>query len=191
MDAGLAAVLGALAGSVATIGAALATGWSAREQAKMGARAEHLRQRRDARQAVYEEFIDAAQEHANWTKILLAPAPEDFDDLERLNILPPGMDLATVISESKSLHEKVKRVSTRVQIAGPKEVSAAAVMVCDKSGEVFGSLGVTAVTRNYPGARTLSQKWQDGCARYVAFSGARSDFTEKARLALDNDGTEN
>ncbi|MEU6391058.1 hypothetical protein [Streptomyces sp. NPDC046939] len=189
MDAGLAAVLGALAGSVATIGAALATGWSAREQARMAARAEHVRQRRDSRQAVYEEFIDAAEEHANLTKILLAPAPQDFDDLERLRILPPGMDLAATISESKSLHEKVRKTATRVQIAGPKEVSTAVAVVIDKSGSVYGSLGVTIVTGNHPGARSLAEKWEDGCWKYVEFSRSISDFTEKVRIALDNDGT--
>ncbi|MFE9381107.1 hypothetical protein [Streptomyces sp. NPDC006855] len=189
MDAGLAAVLGALAGSVATIGAALATGWSAREQAKMTARAEHLRQRRDSRQSVYEEFIEVAVEHANLTKILLAPAPQDFDDLERLRILPPGMTLEETISESKSLHEKVRKISTRVQIAGPKEVSAAVAVVSDKSGSVYGSLGVTTVTGSYPGARSLAERWEAGCRNYVEFSGSISEFTEKVRIALDNDGT--
>jgi hypothetical protein len=62
MDAGLAAVLGALAGAVATTGAAFATGWATREQAKIAARGEHRRQRRDARHGVYKEFISTASE---------------------------------------------------------------------------------------------------------------------------------
>ncbi|MFB6876883.1 hypothetical protein [Streptomyces sp. NPDC056323] len=189
MDAGLAAVLGALAGSVATIGAALATGWSAREQAKMAARAEHLRQRRDARQAVYEEFIDAAHAHSDLTKILLAPAPEDFDDMERLRILPPGMDLAAVIEESRSLHETVTRIATRVQLAGPKEVSAAASLVDDKSRDVYAVLAVMPVPATYPGMPSLPEQWNDGCMRFVDFSSAVDDFSESARIALDNDGT--
>ncbi|MEU6252409.1 hypothetical protein [Streptomyces sp. NPDC047043] len=190
MDAGLAAVLGALAGAVATTGAAFATGWSAREQAKMAARAEHLRQRRDARQAVYEEFIAAAAAHSDLTKILLLPVPEDFEDMERLRLLPEGMDLQDVIRESESLHKTLREIATRVQIAGPKEVSAAATVVEDNSREVSASLGVMRVPTlaEIPGW-TLSEKWREGCTRFVNFSGAVDEFAEKARIALDNDGT--
>ncbi|MGW7548452.1 hypothetical protein ACWGKQ_46160 [Streptomyces sp. NPDC054770] len=60
MDAGLAAVLGALAGAVATTGAAFAAGWSAREQAKFAARAEHKRQRREPREKAYKAFLSEA-----------------------------------------------------------------------------------------------------------------------------------
>ncbi|MEV7579819.1 hypothetical protein [Streptomyces erythrochromogenes] len=191
MDAGLAAVLGALAGSVATIGASVATGWSAREQAKTAARAEHVRQRRDARQAVYEELITAAHAHKDLTKLLLAPAPEEFDDLERMRILPPGMDLMAVIRESDALHENVKKISTRVQLAGPKEVSSAADLVEEKSRDVSAVLGVMRVPATYPGALSLSEQWRDGCMRYVEFSSATREFAESARIALDNDGTKN
>lgn len=184
-------MLGALAGSVATIGAALATGWSARAQAKMVARAEHLRQRRDARQAVYEEFIAAAEAHSDLAKILLAPTPEDLNDLERLHILPQGMNFFGVIEESKSLHENVAKISTRVQLAGPKEVSAAAFIVDEKSREVRASFGTMHMSADALGGRSLSERWSDGCMRFVRFSGAVSDFTEKARLALDDDGTKN
>jgi hypothetical protein len=189
MDAGTAAVLGALAGSVATIGAALATGWSTRVQAKMAARAEHLRQRRDARQAVYEEFIAAAEAHSDLAKILLAPAPEDFPDFERLRILPPGMDITAVIRESKVLHGKLKKITRRVRLAGPKEVSEAAATVDEKSRGVTASFGVLIVDAGQAGTWTLSEKWNEGCKRFVEFSGAMSDFTERARIALDDDGT--
>ncbi|MFE9063236.1 hypothetical protein [Streptomyces violaceusniger] len=188
MDAGLAAVLGALAGSVATIGAAMATGWSAREQSKMAARSEHLRQRRDARQAVYEEFIDATQAHAELTKILLAPVPEVLADLQRMRILPQGMDLAAVIRESKSLSENLSKVSTRVQLAGPKEVSTAAALVDDKASDVYVSLSLMPLP-SYPGMPSLAEQWRKGAMRYVEFSEARDDFFERARIALDKDGT--
>ncbi|WP_405756414.1 hypothetical protein [Streptomyces sp. NBC_00073] len=189
MDAGLAAVLGALAGSVATIGASVATGWSAREQARTAARAEHLRQRRDARQAVYEELITAAHAHSDLTKLLLAPTPEEFDDLERMRLLPPGMDLIAVIRESKALHENVKKISTRVQLAGPKEVSTAAALVDEKSREVYAVLAVMRIPAAYPGMPSLSDQWRDGATRFCDFMDAMEDFSERARVALDNDGT--
>lgn len=184
-------MLGALAGSVATIGASVATGWSAREQARTAARAEHLRQRRDARQTIYEELITAAHAHSDLTKILLLPAPEDFSDLERLRLLPPGMDLMMVIRESEALHESVKKISTRVQLAGPKEVSTAAALVDEKSREVYAVLAVMRVPATYPGALSLSDQWRDGCTRFCDFSDAMDDFSERARIALDNDGTKN
>lgn len=53
-------MLGALAGSVATIGAALATGWAQREGARITARSEHRRQRLEPRTAIYKEFISHA-----------------------------------------------------------------------------------------------------------------------------------
>jgi hypothetical protein len=188
MDAGLAAVLGALAGSVATIGAALATGWTAREQAKLAARSEHLRQRRDARQVIYEEFIDAAQAHADLTKLLLAPVPEELSDLQRMRILPQGMDLATVISEAKSLSGKLSKVSTRVQLAGPKDVSTAAALVDEKSSDVYVSLSLMPLPA-YPGMPSLAEQWREGAMHFVDFSEARDNFFERARIALDNDGT--
>jgi hypothetical protein len=193
MDAGLAAVLGALAGAVATTGAAFATGWSAREQAKITARAEHLLQRRDARQAVYQEFIAAAQAHEDLTKVLLLPTPEDFADVERLRLLPQGMDLETLASESKALHRNLRQIATRVQLAGPKEVSNAVESVVKSSNEVVGSLGVMPLPADVLGGQTLwtlSEKWREGCTRFVNFSSAIDELIEIARLALDDDGTE-
>ncbi|WP_128380239.1 hypothetical protein [Streptomyces cavernae] len=78
MDAGLAAVLGAVAGALATTGAALATGWAMREQAKITARAEHRRQRREPRSDIYKRFIDAARDMEHHTRPgSLIDQPED------------------------------------------------------------------------------------------------------------------
>ncbi|MEU0423901.1 hypothetical protein ABZ235_09815 [Streptomyces canus] len=188
MDAGLAAVLGALAGSVATIGAALATGWSAREQGKLAARAEHLRQRRDARQAIYEEFIAAVQAHSELTKFLQAPVPQDLDDLARLRILPEGKNLIWAAEESNSLYSNVRSLATRVQLAGPQEVSAAAYSVNVKCRQVSGVVEVLHIRADYPGG-SLRERWTDGCTRFVRLSRLLEEFSEIARQALDDDGT--
>ncbi|MGA5566775.1 hypothetical protein ACPCUV_37185 [Streptomyces platensis] len=60
MDAGLAAVLGALAGAVATVAATLVTGRMSRDQAEFAAKVEHVRQRREGRELAYRGFVSAA-----------------------------------------------------------------------------------------------------------------------------------
>lgn len=56
MDAGLAAVLGAVAGAVATF----VTGRTSRDQAQFAAKVEHVRQRREGRELAYRGFVSAA-----------------------------------------------------------------------------------------------------------------------------------
>ncbi|MGX1852939.1 hypothetical protein [Streptomyces sp. NPDC055299] len=67
----------------------------------------------------------------------------------------------------------------------------AADLVDDKSGDVYGALGTMHLPADYPGAPSLSQQWSDGCRDFVEFSSAVDDFSESARIALDNDGTKN
>ncbi|MET8181962.1 hypothetical protein [Streptomyces sp. NPDC005336] len=74
MDSGIAAVLGALAGSVATIGAAMATGWAQRETARLTARAEHQRQRREPRHGIYKDFVSHGAQLRDQLEIF-----KDFD----------------------------------------------------------------------------------------------------------------
>ncbi|MEE1806949.1 hypothetical protein [Streptomyces sp. BE133] len=62
MDAGLAAVCGALAGAVATTGAAFAAGWWQRENSRLAVRAEHRKQRRQPREETYKNFISPISE---------------------------------------------------------------------------------------------------------------------------------
>ncbi|MFF4907201.1 hypothetical protein ACFY2T_20280 [Streptomyces sp. NPDC001260] len=188
MDAGLAAVLGALAGAVATTGAALATGWSAREQAKIAARAEHRRQRRDARQVVYEEFISAALAHENHAgRIFVAPVPEDAAGLD-LVVRGCGYSNWDAIStESHGHHINLLKFSTRVQLAGPKEITRAAMQVNEHSGRVMSSF--LEIPAGLLGAEPLPDRFRKGLSRWLELEDAISNFTEVARLALDDDGT--
>ncbi|PKV85082.1 hypothetical protein BX283_2617 [Streptomyces sp. TLI_146] len=41
----------------------------------------------------------------------------------------------------------------------------------------------------YPGMPSLAEQWREGAMHYVDFSEARDNFFERARIALDNDGT--
>ncbi|MFF1377548.1 hypothetical protein [Streptomyces sp. NPDC058308] len=79
MDAGIAAVCGALAGSVATIGAAFAAGWWQREGARIAVRAEYRRERRQPRHDAYKELISAASEIMELSKYS-NPGQSEFDE---------------------------------------------------------------------------------------------------------------
>ncbi|WP_406740157.1 hypothetical protein [Streptomyces atratus] len=60
MNAVLATLLGTLAGAIATIGAATATGWAQREGARIAARANHRTERRQPRHDAYAAVLKAA-----------------------------------------------------------------------------------------------------------------------------------
>ncbi|MET8706526.1 hypothetical protein [Streptomyces californicus] len=170
MDAGLAAVCGALAGSVATIGAAFAAGWSSREQAKITARAEHRRQRRDARQAIYENFIAAGRATHAVTKNISGD-PVDFSREE----------YRTAMREMDSLH-------VRVHLAGPASLHDAAHEVAQAGGRCFMAINEFLDSGDRPVA--------DRVPIYISADAAAADlrealwrFIEGSHKALDDDGT--
>ncbi|MFJ7112660.1 hypothetical protein ACIQW4_05640 [Streptomyces albogriseolus] len=188
MDAGLAAVLGALAGAVATTAAALATGWSAREQAKITARGEHRRQRRDARQAVYEEFITtAAAQERHAALFFLAPVPTDQETFDLALRGSGNTDAEALWQESHRLWTELLKLSTRVKLAGPRMMSEAATAVCECSHHVVDSL--MTVDNGLIGGEPISARFEEGRERWMKLDDAVDEFIEKARLALDDDGT--
>ncbi|WP_189588949.1 hypothetical protein [Streptomyces massasporeus] len=191
MDAGLAAVLGALAGAVATTGAAFATGWSAREQAKIAARAEHRRQRRDARQAVYEEFIDAARTHAaHATHLSIGPMPQNEEEFRQLVREGGNQETDSLIMESYTLHGKIEKILTRVQLAGgPADIGAAAKSVCNSSFAVMGSMAALPSERRFPGREALAEVLREIHERQMRLDEVIDRFVEAASVALDDDGT--
>ncbi|MFF1834211.1 hypothetical protein ACFVXE_08390 [Streptomyces sp. NPDC058231] len=130
MDAGLAAVLGALSGAVATTAAALATSratraqaQAAREQAEIAARAEHRRQRREPRHGVYREFIAAATALRNYAETRISPR---LQDIAAGVIDPPETPELVVtfeeVRECEQLAEQVRSRWVEVVLAGPKPI---------------------------------------------------------------------
>ncbi|MEU5268062.1 hypothetical protein AB0G77_05815 [Streptomyces hygroscopicus] len=189
MDAGVAAVLGALAGAVATTGAALATGWSAREQAKITARGEHRRQRRDSRQAVYEEFITTASaQEAHAARFFLAPVPTDEQGLDLALRGSGNADTETLWNESHRLWIELLKLSIRVKLAGPQMMSEAASAVCDCSHDVMDA--TMTVSHGLIGGDSISVRFEKGRERWVKLDNAIDDFIDKARISLDDDGTD-
>lgn len=170
MDAGLAAVCGALAGSVATIGAALATGWSSREQAKIAARAEHRRQRRDARQATYEAYIAAARATHEFMKSL----SDEPEELTR--------------QEARAVMKEMDTQHVRVHLAGPEAIHDAAFEVAKAGGSCFHAISRFIAIDG--------ESLQDRVPIYMSLDTAAVDlretlwrFIEASHNALDDDGT--
>ncbi|MFF1275144.1 hypothetical protein ACFVZC_17280 [Streptomyces marokkonensis] len=181
MDAGLAAVLGALAGSVATIGAALATGWAQREGARITARSEHRRQRLEPRTAIYREYLKHATD--------LRAAVHHFSNVEALQIDQIDDDTARRIYTSV---ENLRAAWPDVALAGPDSIFEAAAGIYGSSLSV--ALAVREA-RNYGRDGRMVNEGRElairtGVARHSKELWEGIDkFVMVAQEALDDDGS--
>ncbi|GAA1423493.1 hypothetical protein GCM10009601_26830 [Streptomyces thermospinosisporus] len=117
MDAGLAAVLGALAGSAATIGTAFVTSRSQRETARLTARAEHQRQRREPRHDTYKAFISSTSQ-----------LRDQLEKFENFDLYPDSITDATVQHYNDTANE-LKSQWVEVALVGPANVGASSKKV--------------------------------------------------------------
>jgi hypothetical protein len=181
MDSGIAAVLGALAGSLATIGAALATGWAQREGARITARSQHRRERREPREEIYKEFISrAARMNAEAAMFAIT-----------MEFTPPGIDSDMVEDWSEKAAE-IREKSTDVVLAGPKEITKIAIALETLSGTLSNDLRfyVTYLSDDRPPTLRLRKEIRRGLLRKARkFDKAFKKFMSKAQLALDDDGS--
>ncbi|MFD7565802.1 hypothetical protein ACFV7O_21665 [Streptomyces tendae] len=184
MDAGLAAVLGALAGSVATIGAALATGWAQREGARITARSEHRRERREPRHTAYREMIEAATSLRDMTvQYELFDASEISSDvhLREQDIL--------------GLHAKqalVRKRAIEVALVGPAPVGEVAMRVASVSNHLF--LFVTALSGFLNAPEPIDDHtWSYSLRKAESLSKEYGQEVDQlislAQAALDDDGS--
>ncbi|WP_405609036.1 hypothetical protein [Streptomyces sp. NBC_00076] len=185
MDAGLAAVLGALAGAVATTGAAFATGWSTREQAKIAARAEHRRQRRDARQVAYEELINAMVTLAQAVVSvgLGVTAQQKQASLQEQAIFLPDMN------EMKLFEETIRKTATKVTLAGPASMSERVEGVRKIARSIMVNLLRIKMSVEHPGIPEHKNGWRLVEADRIVLYQMIEDFSRDAQAALDDDGT--
>jgi hypothetical protein len=181
MDAGLAAVLGALAGAVATTGAAFATGWASREQARIAARAEHRLQRRDARQAVYEEFIEATNAMVFGIPWMMGRTPnETSNDLS---------DIPSIAETALSHNAAIRALDTKVQLAGPEPVAKAAGKITTSALILASSLHELKESLT-SGNETASEDWWTRAkGHHGRLMEEKAQFTKLARATLDDDGS--
>ncbi|WP_217134815.1 hypothetical protein [Streptomyces sp. AC558_RSS880] len=179
MDAGLAAVLGALAGSVATIGAALATGWAQREGARITARSEHRRQRLESRSAVYKQFLL----RANDLRAAILPHAEN-----------PGVRISfhVDIERVELAANKVREVWSDVALAGPQSVAKCANSIRVASYLILISVGQIKEGSSEGDGSTPGYQAEliliDQCEHLGKLL---DEFESVARKALDDDGSTN
>ncbi|WP_143050217.1 hypothetical protein [Streptomyces sp. 2231.1] len=184
MDAGTAAVLGALAGSVATIGAAMAAGWAQREGARIVARSQHRREMREARHGAYEKFISSMLSLHAQTSIFQGDA----------EMVPEEMSNESY-SQLHQLATSVERNSVAVALAGPKEVTEAALKIARMSVELVGQIGFVQLGTDMSDERQVN-RWRWRLSKVIAdhavlFENSLDDFVYLAQAALDDDGSAN
>lgn len=183
MDAGTAAVLGALAGSVATIGAALATGWAQREGARIVARSEHRRQRREPRNGAYKSFITAASQMSDQVGIFTV-SYEAFP-YDRIDVL--------FAARCEEAADRVKSTWVDVALAGPKEVTEIASRIDRLSNALVVRIAGLNQLLN-PETRALTDAAYDGLKDVIAaeaeeLEGNLDRLVLLAQSALDDDGS--
>ncbi|MFF7970933.1 hypothetical protein [Streptomyces sp. NPDC007905] len=182
MDAGTAAVLGALAGSVATIGAALATGWAQREGARITARSEHRKERRQPRYGAYKDFITEASRMNDRVGIFAV----DYDSFpfERID--------SNFTARCEEAADAVKEKWVEVALAGPKEIAETASRLERLSNAIiFRVLGLHQYTS---GERSADQRDLLGIRSRIGeeaqeFEHTLDRFIFLAQAALDDDGS--
>ncbi|MFD3931749.1 hypothetical protein [Streptomyces sp. NPDC058614] len=126
MDAGLAAVLGALAGSVATIAAAWAGSWSQREAAKIASRTEHHRQALDHRRQVYRPFAMSATKLQNLLRAQRIAAVRGSIDAMTVSADVVNEALVQQVAEAV---ESLDEPASECYLAGPEEVVSSVISV--------------------------------------------------------------
>ncbi|MCD9592326.1 hypothetical protein [Streptomyces sp. 8ZJF_21] len=177
MDAGIAAVCGALAGGVATIGAALATGWSQREGARIAARAQYINEVRQPRREAYRGLISSA------TELSTAAASEAIAlESERMN-------------QALSLGEPIEKSWLDISLLGPKRAlvrasqvrrDAYATLVALHRFHMWLENGQGGASDEQRGEE-LSQSLTDAAVR---LDKSIEDFAAAAQISLEETGSE-
>lgn len=170
---------GAFVGAIATIGASVATGWTGREQARITARSEHVRQRREPREAAYRELIGTVSAARNQlSKDYFANAPEEA-------LVSVGL---AYFQDCQSRCRGVREAWRDVALLGPAQVTTAAGQVGAANEDLLRSFeGLVHVFAE--GVFPSEAMW-DVHERAVQRLGDTHDvFVVAAQEALDDDGT--
>ncbi|MGX1090978.1 hypothetical protein RKD47_001659 [Streptomyces albogriseolus] len=126
MDAGVAALLGAVAGALGAIGAGWISAWGTREQAKTQARADITRWHLQERQRVYTDFLRAA----------VATGA----NLSGLTAVFSGFDVDAAEEKLQACREQIPELTstcTLVVLQGPQDVTAKAITFCNTIDELL------------------------------------------------------
>ncbi|MCF3119693.1 hypothetical protein IPZ68_08215 [Streptomyces arenae] len=180
MDAGLAAVCGALAGSVATIGAALAAGWAQREGARIAARSVYQKEQRQPRMDAYRSLIT----HAAYLAELEVFDPSDMSG-------PASMRI-----------EGIEAAWLEISLIGPASVLAASSNVRRCALLTQNALISVAATAALPNSSDLSndpnsayaqtrERMHEAKIKGAALMASVEEFRKQAQSVIENDGSVN
>ncbi|WP_164274356.1 hypothetical protein [Streptomyces rubrogriseus] len=183
MDAGLAAVCGALAGALGAVGAAWATSRAQWKSARLTVRAEHLRQRHDNRAAHYKTLLSAVS---------------DLQGALNGGSYFPGNELHRFTEEYcdavETCVKKLRDAVENVALFGPREPRDLAIRIFRTAeitmwavfelGSINSASGVT-----YPEPEDVRRSLTTVRSGKDNLSELLDAFSESARVALDDDGT--
>ncbi|MFJ8990538.1 hypothetical protein ACIRQH_09205 [Streptomyces sp. NPDC102279] len=191
MDAGIAAVLGAAAGTVGTF----ASGWASRSVARMQVHSDAIRERTEPRRASYEAFASSAaalQNHlAPWIthgRHFLPPSFLAGDRSEDSGvIISPDTFKEGYISRAVELADEIATNGRRVILNGPLTIEPEATKVMELSKSLVGLFRVMhelkSVTDNFPTA--MGWKTSHLPKDLELFNSALRAFLKVASSALD------
>ncbi|MEU8619939.1 hypothetical protein [Streptomyces sp. NPDC048623] len=186
MDAGLAAVLGALAGAVATTGAAVAAGWAQREVARITARSQHRKERLQSRQSHYREFASAAYTVRDLVK-------RSVGHRESSHVVTDQFS-----QELQTAWKALQGARLDVVLSGPDQVGMAAQKLEELASEVsrearvfivMGMLETQGVVMSESDRRDRHEALMFVQNSATAFEEKVGEFERLAQAALEDDGS--
>ncbi|MFC8005560.1 hypothetical protein ACFUCH_13515 [Streptomyces olivaceus] len=183
MSAVIAALLGTFLGSLATIGAAVVSGWAQREGARISARAQYVKDRHEPRREAYKSFIEVATN--------LKERFARLSNYERASI-----------GERDSFRKEINARWVELSLLGPADVITVASDVRDIALDVVHQMGVAAheefvylrVDEDDEDRHEAAQHHFEGVMTDLLsaaneLAAAIDDFAMIASAALDDDGT--
>jgi hypothetical protein len=184
MVAVIAALLGTLLGSLATIGAAVVSGWAQREGARISAKSQYVQNRHQPRRESYRAFIEVATD----LKEYFTP----LRNYERPNL-----------SEQESLRKEINARWVDLSLLGPADVITGASHVRDIALDLVRQIGVAGYEefvflrvdeddedRHEAAQYRYEAVLDELMATVRLLSDAIDEFALVASAALDDDGTE-
>lgn len=159
-------MLGALAGALATTGAALVAGWASREQARISARVEYRKLLAEPRREAYRRFVEAATAYLEHLEKLTATRRVD----------------SAFVQEAMGLTRPVREAWASVALAGPDSAS-------DCAGDFRKECARHAQSLSpYLGAGQPAERWREASAAYPELWSQLDAFIAQVQAALDDHG---
>ncbi|WP_399942817.1 hypothetical protein ACGH52_26255 [Streptomyces sp. BBFR25] len=202
MDAGLAAIGGAVVGSFATLGASLAAGWYQREGVRITARSEHRKQRHNAQEGAYREYIKAVTETITLlTDVHLPTTTIRGTDGEIFTTISSRFDPSIVFTDEFFDELELRETQFRsawieVSLVGPSRVAEKGKKLIQSIQQASMMAGFTAAVIDESSSnledestgRDLARTFKDFARDVHEASTQLDSFTSAARDCLDDDG---